>query len=730
MVFSYMGYLTEEITVGSNTVIDLGMTEDIIGLEEVVVTGYGIQKKSDLTGAIASVSSEKLTEVPTIGVDQALQGRAAGVSIVERSGRAGERPQIQIRGITSINDITPLIVIDGAVYKDASILGSLNPNDIASVEVLKDASSAAIYGASGGNGVIIITTKKGEKGKMVTNFNMYRGIEYPVGKIEMMNSQQWLQTVEEVNPNDVGVTSRPDTFPTYDWQDYVFEPASSQNYDISFSGGSEKSTYMISSSYNKQDGIIRNSDYQRFTLRVNSDHKMTKRLTIDEKLYYVFSRNLGFSESLWHQYYDGPIRPSIQMAPAIPDYLPNGDWANPEDFGLSVTGYNPLAKLDMIDRTQNSNMFDGNVGLKLDIIKGLTFTSRFAGRMGFTDIKEFQNDYYNTTLDRRLPSEVKLLAEIYKDMVYNAQQYLTYDFSIADAHNFSLMAGMEAAQEWGIDYNGERNGMPSDRPELLYFRLSEDNTSDNQIINGSGYKRRWLSYFGRLNYDYKGKYLVTMNIRRDGHSDFGPDFRFGTFPSISVGWKFSEEAFMQNQSLITFAKLRYGYGESGAYSKSGSPYLSLVRNPNHFGYAFDNVTPSMGAAPVQLANPEIHWESVNTSNVGLDLALLNNKITLTAEYFTKVNDGMLMLKDVPFEAGTYSMGRDVDGDATSPEVNIGSIKNSGFEFTIGYRKMEGDLQGAFDLNFSTLRNEILDLATDSMTVPTAAVHNITNITLN
>ncbi len=195
----------------------------------------------------------------------------------------------------------------------------------------------------------------------------------------MMNSQEWLQTVEKTSPSDTAITTRPDTFPTYDWQGYVFEPSLSQNYDISFSGGSDKSTYMISSSYNKQDGIIRNSDYSRFTLRVNSDHKMTKRLTIDEKIYFVNTKNLGFYEDQWHQYYNGPIRPAIQMTPAIPDYLPNGDWANPKDYGLNVTGYNPLAKLDMIDRTENYNMFEGNVGAKLDIIKGLTFVSRFDG---------------------------------------------------------------------------------------------------------------------------------------------------------------------------------------------------------------------------------------------------------------------------------------------------------------------------------------------------------------
>jgi TonB-linked SusC/RagA family outer membrane protein len=739
--FSYIGYLTEEYTVTDETELSVKLVPDIIGLEEVVVVGYGIQKKSDVTGSIASVSSEKLTEVPVAGIDQALQGRAAGVNIIPKSGRPGEGSVIQIRGITSVNDISPLIVIDGSVYRDvnmadpnaktySTILSDLNPNDIESIEVLKDASSAAIYGASGGNGVIIITTKKGETGKLKTSFNYYAGIEKTVGKIDMMNSQQWLQTAEEVSRDETAITSRPDTFPTYDWQDYAFEPAYSQNYDLSIRGGSEKSTYRISSSYNKQNGIIRNSDYTRFTVRINSDHELTKRLTVEEKIYFINTKNLGFYDDQWHQYYDGPIRPCIEMVPAVPDYLPDGDWANGEDYGLEVTVSNPLAKLDMIDRTETYNLLEGNISAKVDIFKGLSFTSRLVGRIATTDVKEYQDDYFNTALDRRLPNEVKLLSEYYKGMVYNAQQLLTYSFSLANAHNISLMSGMEASQEWGFDLQGERNSMPSDLPELLYFTLSEDNTGANQIIDGGGYKRRRLAYFGRLNYDYKGKYMLTANIRRDGDSDFGPAYRFGVFPSISLGWKFSEEAFMQNQSLISFGKLRYGYGESGAFSKSGAPYESLIQNPDHFGYAFDNTTSLIGAAPVQLPNSEIHWETIVTSNLGLDLYMIQNRISITAEYYTKVNDGMLMLRDVAYEGGTYSMGAEFDGDETNPEVNIGSIKNSGFEFSIGYRKMKGDLKGSFDLNFSTLKNEILDLATDSMAVVEASVHNISDITFN
>lgn len=732
LVISYVGYLTDEIMVEDKTTIEISLSEDIIGLSEVVVTGYGVQKKSDLTGSISSVSGENLAKIPVSGVDQALQGKATGVNIVSKSGRPGEGQTIQIRGISSVNGIEPLIILDG-VPTSSTILASLNSSDVESIEVLKDASSAAIYGATGGNGVIIVTTKKGKAGKMVTNFNFYRGIETPINTVELMNSEQWLSTYEETNARTpVAVTSRPDTFPTYDWMDYIFDPALSQNYDISFMGGSEKSSYLISGSYNDQEGIIRNSEYKRWTFRVNSEHQITKRITIDEKIYYINSVRDGFADHVWHEYYDGPIRPAFQMIPCIPDYLPNGDWANAEDFNtqyrMEASGNNPLARLDMINRKERNNIAAVNLGIKIDIVKGLSFMSRFDGRLEMMEYKEFQDAFENTATDRRVASEQKLLQNITKSTFMTTQHILNYNLTLAGAHNIGLMAGMETYEYNQYYLRGERNNLPSDDDNLLYFVMSPDFSSDNQIIQGDAERERALSYFGRLNYDYKGKYLLTSNIRRDGRSSFGPDRRIGYFPSISLGWKFSEEEFIKNGlPFLSFGKLRYGYGETGSYSKSGAPYLSLINTRDHFSYAFDNRTAFVGSAPVQIENKEIAWETIKASNYGIDLMFFNNKLSFSAEYYSKINEDMIMQQDVPYVAGTYTMGRDVDGDYTSPEVNIGSIKNSGFEFNLGYKKMEGELKGSFDLNVSTLKNEILDLASDSMT--NGSIHNISELTL-
>jgi TonB-linked SusC/RagA family outer membrane protein len=313
-------------------------------------------------------------------------------------------------------------------------------------------------------------------------------------------------------------------------------------------------------------------------------------------------------------------------------------------------------------------------------------------------------------------------------MSYTAQELLQYDFSIAGAHNFSILAGIEFARNWGYNYNGERFMAPNVPPNLQYFSQSSDLESISQIIEGTGNENRRWAYLGRINYDYKGKYLLTSNFRRSGSSRHGEVYRFGNFPSFSIGWKFSEEEFIKDLGFISFGKLRVGYGQAGIFAKTtDNPYLSIVRFPDTFGYPFNNATSSPGAAPVQIANPEIHWETNHMTNVGVDLAFMDNRLTLTAEYYNRINEDMLMLQEVPYIVGTYTLGTEFEIDPTSPEVNIGSVKNSGFELTLGYRNQVGDLKYSFNGHMSTVKNEILELASDSM--QRGGVHNVSPITL-
>jgi TonB-linked SusC/RagA family outer membrane protein len=710
--FSFIGYLKKEAPVAGQSSINIVLVEDIVGLDEVIVTGYGVQKKSDLTGAVSSVSSETLGKLPVATIDQALQGQAAGVSITQKSGRPGEAVDIQIRGISSINGTQPLVIIDGV----AGDLNNLNPSDISSIEVLKDASSAAIYGATGGNGVILVTTKKGTAGKIQTSINVYRGVESAYNQLEMMNSQEWMQVNEELAYKGKlikALNSKPDTLPTYNWQDIVLQPAISENYDFSVSGGNELSSFMISASYNNQEGIIKNSDYQRFTFRVNTEQKLSKRITFDQKISFVNTVASGFEEWQWHHYYSNPFSGALIMDPSVPDYNADGTWGV-SDYSV----VNPLVAIDMKDRSAKSNNFEGNFGLKINLLKGLDFTSRFTGKLGFGDDKEYQAKYFATETNNRTID--RLYQNMDRSLSYTVQNILNYQTTIAEDHNLSLMVGMEANKWWGYNIAGTRLDMASTDPWMLYFVKSTNSSDDLQNVTGTGYIGASAAYFGRLNYDYKGKYLLTVNVRRDGSNSFGPNYRWGNFPSFSLGWKFSEEAFMKNIPAIAFGKLRFGYGQTGANARSGFPYLAQVESRPQFRYSVNNTTSQIGTGPYQIANTEVRWESVNMSNLGLDMGFFDNQLSITADLFDKVNEGMLMLQEVSMIAGTFN--------GSNPEVNVGSIRNRGYEITITGRKKSGELKGSIDLNISGVRNEVLDLATDSMLAGRVHTLSPTNLT--
>ncbi|MCX7985869.1 MAG: TonB-dependent receptor [Bacteroidales bacterium] len=710
LIFKFLGFADQEIKIGEQQQLNVALKEKIEELDQVVVVGYGVQKRSDITGSVASVSGEKISKLPIAGIDQALQGMAAGVNIIPTTGRPGSGVDIQIRGITSINGTNPLIIIDG-VSKDINALNRLNPDDVESIEVLKDASSAAIYGASGGNGVILITTKKGKSGEIKTSFNSYMGSEEVIKKLDMMNSQQWLELLEEMSSSSRPITTRPDTFQTYDWQDIVFKRAYTRNYDLSFNGGNERSNFLLSASYSKQEGIIKKTDNQRFTMRLNSDHTL-KYFKISENISYTNNVRYGFEDWEYLGYYQNIVAKTLQMVPYLPAYDANGKW-NINQYG---GGPNPMVELDMKNRKNKNDNIDANFSITIEPIKGLSYTSRISAGAGIGDVKEFRDIYYASATDNRQQNE--LFQSLSRSYSWNFQNIVTYNTSIYK-HNFTLMGGTEAIRYWGYDINGTRVDFSNTIPELLYFSMSENDTLDKQSIEGSGYEGRSYRYFGRFNYDYASKYLLTINVSRDYASNFGPANRAGTFPSFSVGWKFSEEEFIKALNIFSFGKIRIGYGETGANARSGFPYATNIIFPARLKYSFDNVVSQIGAGPEQVANPSIKWETVKMTNIGIDANFFDNKLSLTLEYFNKENEGMLMYQQVPFIAGTFAQN--------NPEVNIGSIRNRGFEITTGYKGMVGDLRYSADFNISFVRNKILALATDS--IMAGAAHNVSPIAL-
>ncbi len=726
---SFIGYLSETVEIAGQEVINVTLLPDLQQLEEVVVVGYGVQRKSDLTGAVSTVSGEKLAEIPVLGVDQALQGRAAGVSVIQNTGMPGANVNIQIRGISSINGTKPLLIVNGARTSDIS---SINPYDIESIEILKDASSAAIYGATGGNGVILITTKQGKPGKITTSFNYYRGWQKPWKKMDMMNSQEYaevMNTITALNAYSRGRpyipwTTQPDTLENYDWQDIMFLTAIMENYDFSVSGGNEKSDYYLSTNYLRQDGILRKSDYDRLSFFINSNHKLNKIIKVGESVRFSRSKSIGYEEWEFQNEYNTPMLSILTMYPYLPPYDENGEWS------ISPFGHdNPKVWEDVLDKTRQTYRVGGIAYADLNLFKGFTYTSKISGGLRFSVNDQFERIYHYSPTDFNDQSRVNKTIE--QEYGWELQNYFNYNKTFGN-HNITLMAGHEATYTKNTDMGGERVDLLAETPEMRYFDASTNNVEVLQFVEGSGWEVAGYSYFGRINYDYKSKYLLTANIRNDYSSRFGPQNRSGVFPSFSVGWKFSEESFLENLGLLSFGKIRLSYGQTGANAPDNYAYYARIHtNLEPYNYPIDaSDVPWPGGILAQIPNREMHWETMIMTNIGIDLGLLNNTLNITVDYFNKQNDGMLIYQTLPSIVGMYQYVEhttQLGGDAR-PISNIGKIVNKGVEFTVGYRKVLGDLKASLDFNGSFVDNEVIDIAGDSLYSGTTGV-NLVNICL-
>ena len=728
IVTTYVGYADQQVVVGNQTEINIVMEESVTELDQVVVIGYGTQKKSDLTGAIASVSSEELTAVPVAQVDEALVGRAAGVNVVATSGMPGADRTIQIRGVSSINGFEPLIVIDGIPGGD---MNKISPSDIESIEILKDAASAAIYGSTGGNGVILITTKRGQIGKPTTRINFYTGIQEIPTKIDMMDTRQWNQFYAAINGRPF-MFSEDSLNMNTDWQDEVYRKAMMKNIDINTSGGNERITYSVGANYLTQDGLVKNTSYDKLLVSVNSTMKISKRIKFDEVIRFAYDKTSGPSEWQYQNVYNNfTTMPTILMVPFLTPYDEDGNWSI-----SPVGGNNPFVGIDMRSDQYDKNFeILGNFGLTIDLIKGLTYSSRISGTVNNYEHWGFQPEYYSWAEDNNPLS--RLDQNWRKDYSWTFQNYITYSTTILEKHNITAILGMEAANWWDYNMIGYRLDFASTSPDLHYFDNSLDNSTAGQIVGGSGKEATSQGYFGRLNYDFNNLVLAQINVRRDGQSNFGPNFKWGTFYSGSAGFKFSELEAIKNLGFISFGKVRIGYGETGQFPVTNYwPYTSSVLNTAQMNYAYDDATIMTGLGPVQIPNPDLHWETVKMTNIGLDLGFMKNQLMVTVDLFNKVNEDMIMPQQVTAIAGTYNI---ITGGhqgelgttgitSTYPIVNYGSVSNKGIETTIEFKKQIGDLRINAGLNFTYQKNKITELATDS-TIQ-GAVHDVNGITIS
>jgi len=713
---SFIGYLTETQTItvddGVSVEANFMLIEDLQQLSEVVVIGYGVQKKSDLTGAVASVSSEDLNKVPSQDISQALQGRAAGVYVMGNTGAPGANTDIQIRGTTSINRTTPLWIIDGVPADPKSV----NQADVESIEILKDASAGAIYGSNAANGVILVTTKKGKAGKNQIDFNAYYGVQQVYNYVDIADGPQFgrvfteyeaLQGIEDFYfPN-------PDTLPTFDYQKKITQTAPMQSYDLSVSGGNENSTYFIGFGFMKQEGVVKRTSYDRMSFRANSEHKGNKWLTVGENFSFTRQKFVGFHEWQYFNEYEGPILPSVTFHNFVPVYVnPDGSPATEKNDTTNWSGdplsntVNPVGRVDLKNQESQTYLANATAYLKIHPIKGLDYETRLSGGFKYTDDVEFTPVYFLTPTILNSDSRIYRAASQNKNWLW--QHILSYNTTLFEDHNILAMVGYEAG--WGRyeTMNAERMNLINETPEMWYFDASTNTEAVSQFPNGYANESSSYSYFGRLNYDFRGIALAQFNVRKDFSSKFGPKNRSGVFPSFSLGYKFSEH--LPDNPIFNFGKVRYGWGKVGNNAIDDYAYYATIGTAPVFMYAFDNGTsPIVGAAPDKLANPQIGWEAVVTSNLGIDIGMFNNRLFLTADYFVRRNDGMLMEKQAPWYYGYVVRDPAQEGGVANPIMNIGELKNSGIEVSASWKDNIGKFGYGINVNFTYVKTEAVDL---------------------
>jgi len=725
LVYSFVGYMDQSITVGNQSQINVVLKEDVLQLNEVVAIGYGIQKKSDLTGSVASVKAESLKSMPVTRVDDAIQGKAAGVVVLNNSGQPGAAPVIRVRGLATVNGGDPLIIIDGV---SGGSLADLNPSDIESIEVLKDAASQGIYGSAGGNGVILVSTKHGKEGKIRVSFDAFAGIQQPWAKnFSISNAQEYAAIY---NQYQTGTLGKAEYFPfdgtnyldpktnevltNTNWQDEIFRTAFMHNYNVSLSGGNKVSNVFFSAGYSGQEGTVLRTFQNKFTARLNSDHKITKWLTIGENLSFTSSVSSNQGE---RNEYGSPVATSVQMLPFVPIYAPvEADGSQNYAFkgaGLASNVTNPLAQIAYNNNMNRGTSIFGNAYLRAEIIKGLSFETRLGMNTGPSTYRSY-TPAFTIGADNDPSASASLGISTFNDNVYFSngwqwQNFLTYNFNVAK-NNFSIVAGFESGKNRYGNLNKRKND--ADIPDINKWEEYSDTTGfstiQNKDVTTSGY-----AYFGRLTYDYAGILLLQANFRRDYSSKFGPNNRVGNFPSISAGLKFSELKFIKDLNIIDFGKIRFGYGSTG--NSDIEPFLYL----NSFGslpicrYPMDGQNANPGAALLTAANADLKWETVVTKNAGIDIGILNNRLNISFELFQRNNIDMLLRKSVPLTVGYMisDAGQELGDGAldTRPLVNYGTLDNRGWEATVIYKDKAGDFNFEVNANITSAITIIEDI---------------------
>lgn len=678
LVFTFVGFKTVESPVSGRSTIDVTLEEDLGDLDEFVVVGYGIQRKSDLTGAISSVKSEDISRLPVSDVTQSLQGRVSGVQITQNSGAPGAGSTVRIRGVGTLNNSSPLYVVDGMLLDDINFL---NPNDVESMEVLKDASATAIYGSRGANGVIIVTTKQGSfDAETKISIDAYTGVQQVANKINLVNAREFAQLANELEQN---VGNQPiynvnDYDQGTDWQDYIFRNAAINNVSLGASGGSAKTNFNLSVNYFNQQGVVKESEYERLTIRLNNQYKFSDAVTFGHNLSFIYFNQQNEPGVIGNAYRAYPIFDPIQS---------DGSYSNTAPVG------NPAAQFEYNANNQTNNYRGvGNFFMDIKFLKDFTFRSNVGLDLSFQDSKNFTPVYFVSPTQQNPENSVNVSNLRNRNILW--ENTLNYTKEWED-HRLNLLGGITTQDFYTETLAGGRRNLPGEDPSLWYLNAGELTTQTNSNSAGD-----WamLSYLFRANYTYKNKFLFTGTFRRDGSSRFGKENRYGNFPSLALGYNIIEEAFLRDQSFLSNLKIRGSWGKIGndkiAFYE-GRPVVTGNQNAV-FGTDEDLI---YGATLTRLANPFIKWEETVTSNIGFEFGFFDEKLTGEFDYYTRKTNDILVGVPIPSYVGS----------ANNPIINAASVKNSGVDVTLNWRDQKGEFSYNFGIVASTVKNEVLDI---------------------
>jgi TonB-linked SusC/RagA family outer membrane protein len=754
LLFTYIGFAPQERPLAGRTTLNIMMVAVSSNLNDVVVVGYGTQKVQNVTGAIASVPMQQIQDMPVSNVASALQGKISGVVVQQSSGSPGKTPAIKVRGFGSISAGTsPLIVVDGNIVS-ANVFSLFNAEEIDKIDVLKDASSAAIYGSRGSNGVILVTTKRGRPGKASLNLNVYSGFQQVTKKPDVLNAQQYAAFAKDAannayldnvpgaqlsDPNSVRPSNylryrypRGEVFdwfnfddpakvaalPDHHYQDLIFRTAPVSNYQFSASGGSENVQYAVSAGYMKQDGIIKKSTMDRYTLRANVDVQAAPKLTIGFNINpsYKITQEVR-SDGHWAD--NGIINSALNTIPMAPIYSADGSYSSMAALAApyNLPGItNPVANISEYNSPYQETNLLSNVYAEYRFLPHLKY--RVSGN---ANIYQNRRNAYTTSkmpLNQLLPPTAAVGRAFSEQSVsWLVNQVLSYNVSFREAHNLEVLVGTESNKLQYQSSEAVGNTFANDIVQTLNAAGQPASVTSQILENAT------VSYFARIDYNYKTKYLLKLSVRRDGSSVFGPDTRFGTFPAASVGWRVTEEPFMKNLPVLSELKLRVSYGLSGNNSinvssgNAASNFYPYVGNVGGTNYSFYNNIVT-GLAISTLGNPGLSWERNQQLDLGVDIGLLKNRITLTVDYYDRITKDLLLSVNVPTLTGFSSAVK-----------NIGRMSNKGFEFGVNSYNLTGAFTWNTNANLSFNRNKVLALGPTGDPILSGSGVGETNITM-